>query len=558
MFSTIKSKLALMVGLYIFILLIICGVSIYTTNKIQHELHQVTAEDIPLTKKITHVLEGQAETAIVLEQIMVSYLENDVIPIDKAEKFLALSEKEKGALQGTEQFLDQLIADYAGGAPEALLTLQPKMHQITQLFDQYFLQARHVLEVLENEGFAASKDELHKVEEDGGRLTRSLGEFLLAVELMTEDALLGVEAHEQQLLSTLIFLGVGSIVLGSLGGLLVARSILKPLGAEPHVLSRLSGRIAEGDLRLDSADTSGAVGVYHSIVQMRDNLRELVIDIDNASAQVLSNAEKSMAMNELSDDAIKGQHEETEMVATAVQEMSSTVQEIASSASQTADATQTLLDSTEAGTQTVNRAVDAMNALVEDINTTNQHITELKENASNIGSVLEVIKSIAEQTNLLALNAAIEAARAGEQGRGFAVVADEVRSLAQRTQASTAEINAMVGKIQSGTDTAVSAIQQSVSSMGGALSLVNDSGECLHDANTGMQHINDMNTQVATAAEEQSSVVEEVTRNIEAINQLTFETSNASNSSKEAVTNLVAVANQLVEKVHRFNVGKSA
>lgn len=553
--STVKAKLVLMVALFVTLLLIISTVSLIAAKAIQTELHQVTENDIPLTKKISHILEGQAESAIQLERIMVSYLENNALPVEYVAKFDSFVSKERLELTDAESFVDAMAAkDLKGIEAEMVLSLQPKIHEIAKQFDLYVEHANHMLDVLDRDGFQAAKDQLHQVEDEGQHLTEQLGQFLFSVEDMTEHALLAVEEHEKSLIKTLLILSVFTVGFGFTSGVILVRSILNPLGAEPSILSTVSTRIAEGDLREHECDLEDQKGVYQSIISMSTNLRGMVLDITQASAEVSTNAEQAAAMNEVSNTAVKGQRDETGMVATAVQEMASTVQEIASSANLTAESTRELLSSTQAGAETVNQAVGAMNSLVEDINQTNTHIEDLKENAQAIGTVLEVIQGIAEQTNLLALNAAIEAARAGDQGRGFAVVADEVRSLAQRTQASTEEIDQMIEKIQTGTEVSVESMQKSVASVNDAVGLVEQSGDCLRETNTGMNHINDMNTQVAAAAEEQASVVEEISRNIESINNLTMETTEASHGSKEAVDRLVHLANSLKTSVNRFVV----
>jgi methyl-accepting chemotaxis protein len=241
-------------------------------------------------------------------------------------------------------------------------------------------------------------------------------------------------------------------------------------------------------------------------------------------------------------------------VATAINQMSAKVQEVARNAVEAASAAQQADQTFNEGKLVVDRVIGAIGDLSNEVEKASGVIKQLETESNNIGSVLDVIKSIAEQTNLLALNAAIEAARAGEQGRGFAVVADEVRTLAGRTQSSTQEIEEMISKLQAGTSNAVKVMDQGMSMSRVGVDQAALAGEALQTINTAVEHISVMNSQIASAAEEQSSVTEEINRSIISINQVADQTSSGAQQTAAASDDLAKLTEQLKGLVDHFKV----
>lgn len=280
-----------------------------------------------------------------------------------------------------------------------------------------------------------------------------------------------------------------------------------------------------------------------------------VIRSNKGTAEHLSNVTSQMQIQ--SDQAREGvsrQQLETDQIATAINQMTATVQEVARSATDAAAAAGQADQEANNGRNVVTQTVDSIQTLAKHVESAADVIQQLEVDTSEIGSVLDVIKGIADQTNLLALNAAIEAARAGEQGRGFAVVADEVRTLASRTQESTEEINAMIEKLQSGAKHAVSTMETGRDQARSGVEQALLAGQSLDSITQSVATINDMNTHIASAAEEQSSVSEEINRNVVNISQVANETASNVSQVVEQSSELGNLASSLRSEVEQFKI----
>lgn len=286
----------------------------------------------------------------------------------------------------------------------------------------------------------------------------------------------------------------------------------------------------------------------------RKGFTEVVESIKGNAAQLASAAEELSAITEQSSKGVVRQQSETQQVATAMNEMSATVQEVAKNAASAATAASEADEQAKNGHAVVNDTVTTITALANEVSLTADVIERLKGDSLSIGAVLDVIRDIAEQTNLLALNAAIEAARAGEQGRGFAVVADEVRTLASRTQQSTQEINEMIERLQSGANEAVTAMEQGRSKAEATVEQAQKAGAALNAITEVVYNIKAMNMQIASAADEQSATAEEINRNIVNISEVADETASGSQQTAIASDELARLAVDLQEKVDKFQI----
>ncbi|WP_207816490.1 methyl-accepting chemotaxis protein [Pseudomonas sp. BNK-6] len=330
------------------------------------------------------------------------------------------------------------------------------------------------------------------------------------------------------------------------------RSITLPIDNALHAAEA----IAEGNLTqpitVDGRDEAGRL--LQAMLTMQEKLRDTLQRISGSAGQLASAAEE---LNSVTDESARGltrQDNEIEQAATAVNEMTSAVEEVARNAVSTSEASQNATQSAGDGRDKVQETVSAIERMTGDVQDTASLIGELANESRDIGKVLDVIRGLADQTNLLALNAAIEAARAGEAGRGFAVVADEVRALAHRTQQSTSEIERMIGSIQSGTEQAVESMRNSTERADSTLNIARSAGQSLDTINSAINEINQRNLVIASAAEEQAQVAREVDRNLVNIRDLSVQSTTGANQTRSASSELSILAADLNNLVTRFQL----
>ncbi|MEH8121462.1 methyl-accepting chemotaxis protein [Aeromonas veronii] len=333
---------------------------------------------------------------------------------------------------------------------------------------------------------------------------------------------------------------------------IVGNRVTKPLADAVLALNDIAN--GDGDLtqrlKVQSQDEIGQLAsAFNRFVE---RIQSVVSQVGETSNHLFSAVDKLHHLSEHYDHQMQGHSRETDQVVTAVTEMSSTAQEVAASASNAATATSDAARESDAARGVVSGAINSINRLVGEVHTASGVIEQLAQETAKIGSVVEVIRGIAEQTNLLALNAAIEAARAGEQGRGFAVVADEVRSLAGRTQQSTKEINEMLQRLQGGVKQAVEVMQASEDRSQETVQEASHIASSLDSMVMAVSTINDMNIQIATAAEEQHAVSEEINKNLVAIQQIVSELTSAAVESNSTTRDLASTGDKLRKLVSQF------
>lgn len=350
-----------------------------------------------------------------------------------------------------------------------------------------------------------------------------------------------------------ITLGIGLITC-ALIAILFPGMVTRPLNRMIGAIDDLASGDGDLTLRLDVGSKDELGTLSSSLNLFLDKLHGLISKLAGTASQVRSSAQQLLDLNEQTQSLVTTQHTSTDMVATAMNQMSSTVHDVAQSASSAAQAARQADADASNGSNLVKSSTESIINLAQDVERAAKVIHTLETEVESVGSVLDVIRGIAEQTNLLALNAAIEAARAGEQGRGFAVVADEVRTLASRTKESTQEIQKMIESLQQGARNAVMVMNSGQENTKISVERAESAGTSLLEITNAVASISDMNIQIASAAEEQSIVTEDVNKNITEISMIAENTAQISTQAAQASSELAAYAEELDRIVKNFTI----
>ncbi|XSG84569.1 MAG: methyl-accepting chemotaxis protein [Methylohalobius sp. ZOD2] len=369
-----------------------------------------------------------------------------------------------------------------------------------------------------------------------------------AQEAFAPEAAISREITVAAIILTVIIAAAAVIV-----GLFFAMGLTRPLLRLNEVIKRVATH-NDLTLRAESASRDEIGTMAHAFNAMLEKFEGLIQQIIGSTGQLAAASEELSAVARDSAGNVHHQRRETDQVATAINQMTATVQEVASNASAAADSASQAHREARNGKSVVESASRAIAQLAKEIEDAAGVVKEVGHDSENIGTVLDVIKGIAEQTNLLALNAAIEAARAGEQGRGFAVVADEVRTLASRTQESTKEIEAMIDKLQSGARNAVGVMEESREQAQRGVQQADQAAQALEAITRAVATINEVNIQIASAVEEQSTVSEEINRNVTNISQISEQTASGTEQTTAAADDLAHLATELQQLISQFKI----
>ncbi|WP_183142761.1 methyl-accepting chemotaxis protein [Pseudomonas syringae group genomosp. 3] len=399
-------------------------------------------------------------------------------------------------------------------------------------------------------------DPLNVKPEDWFNLATSRIDLMAQVEAELGQNVVSLATAARSSAQSSLYVAVATVVLMLIVVLWLASVIIRNIKVAVVDVNRtliaLSTRDLTARTRYVGKDEFGEIS--RNLDNMAQQISDVIRDIGSATAQVATAAEQSSAVALQTSQNVAQQRQGTDQVATAISEMSATVKDVARSTTDAAAMSQRVNTSTVQGKAEIENTISLIQGLSLQAEQTSQIIGELKGESNAISSVLDVIRGVADQTNLLALNAAIEAARAGEQGRGFAVVADEVRNLAKKTQESTVSIQNMIANLQSGSERAATSMQETLGKAQAGASSVVRAGELLEEIAEGIASISDRNIQVASAAEEQSLVAEEIHRNVDDINSLVIQVSAGAEQTAVTSRELARLAEQQQGLVGRFRV----
>lgn len=523
-------------------------------NSIGHHISQIEQQYIPLTKKITLLTEHQLKQEIEFERAYRFALE--VNKVASAHEHFIETKNAFGQLSNTidediKLILNELAHDINATDNEKSKQEFTALTQQVELFKSHHHdwanEILHLFTVLENGNVNNVFEQSEQAEKHALELEHEVHNLLTKIESFTENAIHALNEEDHNALLAGIILVAFSLLMSIILTKLVTANLKEDLDELKSTISRISA----GDLL---TKVNSKLGQEFGIDDMRQNLQSTMLAVQSGANEMMGASHELADVSNSVMQNVNRQAEEVELVSVAMAEMEATSMEVARHAENTQGLTMIAAQKANESRDITAKAMTSMSDLSASLHESSQNIQELDQHSANISSVLTVIKGIADQTNLLALNAAIEAARAGEQGRGFAVVADEVRTLAQRTQDSTIEIEEMVNLFTQGTTQAVQVIEVNSEHGESSHNATRESNHKIEDIQAAMEDINDMNSQIATAAEEQSCTSQELSKNTVTISELSAENIDSFARVSASSEQLSSLADQLNNKIAKFQL----
>lgn len=556
---TIKAKIYGILAVFISALLICIIYALNSMNQIGEELTTIAEKDIPLMHVVSKITIHQLEQAINFERALRFGEKMDTD--SKAENHFSEAVKtftnfsqqiNKEFNSGEKIATNAMVLSHNNSEHQEFKQIADILKRVEKEYKEYVQHAEHAIALIKQRRFPEAFEAAEGIEKEEKSINQELETLQVKIEQFTKAATLNAEHHEQSAFTTLSITGLVAVLLGIAIALPVTGSITRGLRDAICVAQSVAAGNLTEEVHVEGSDEIAQL--LRALSDMRNKLHQIINEMNQASTELASSAEELAAVSEDTNRTLHEQQSEVQQAATAINEMSATVQEVARSAQNTASSAAQANTEAHQGQIEVSNTIESIGSLASAVENATRVIHQVGEDSNNISTVLDVIKSIAEQTNLLALNAAIEAARAGEQGRGFAVVADEVRTLAKRTQESTQEIEDVITRLQDSSTNAVKAMETGRNQAEASVDQAAKAGTSLEAITQAIGHISDMNIQIASASEEQSSVAEEINRNITAINAVAEQNAAASNQVTASSEELSRLACNLQSHIAQFEV----
>jgi methyl-accepting chemotaxis protein len=533
----IRSRLLMAFTIIIFLLVCLGGVTMSAMKDIRANSEMIETNILPAITSL-----GDVNSNLMRVRIFTLRLLNETNEENKKNTLAALESIKKEVAQYRSEYESTIYLD-----SERRLFEEFKKAEATY----YKLQGDVSLLSVQGNKEAASAliADMNQAADDMVRLLKAI---VIANQEGANEASADSLKEYNESFTLIIFIIVIAAAIASIIAVVLSKSINTPL--QNAVIS--AEAIAKGDLTqpITAQGDDELTRLTNALKVMQGNLREAIVHIGDSSSQLASAAEELSSVTESSSNGLMLQNEEIQQAAAAITEMSTAVDEVARTAQQTSEASAESAKLAAEGKARVGDTTAVILDMNKEMTTSTRVINQLAEQVASIGQILDVIRAVAEQTNLLALNAAIEAARAGEAGRGFAVVADEVRSLAHRTQESTGEIETMVRQVQLSANEAVSSMESTSQKTNQAQTVAAEAAKALEQITARIIAISDSNHIIASAAEEQSNVAKEIDGNITTISDLAAQTVVGANQTSASTAELTRLAIELNELVVKFKV----
>lgn len=556
---SLSKKITIVGAVPIFLMVWSMIISITQVQSIGKDLVSIAEYDLPLSNSLSIVTEHQLEQAIQFEKILhySAYMNSKPSALTRLntakDKFYTLAKKVKKELKDSvllaekakaHTSIDEEISEFA--------MVKRQLGKIIHEYDEYYNHADEAILEISAGNLEHAEELAEKVEHEEEQIAEEITALSHEIHSFTEASALKAEHHEEQVIINLTILVIFATLLSALLSWFISRSINIRL----IELMAIVKTVSSGDLTADISDVGKdeITELKKGVAEMRDSLLRT---INSISEQTITLNTTSDVLSENSKESVNNSHSqqhELEQLASSMNEMASASQDVANNINDTAEIANNAQQETDSAKEKLSTLLNDIQNLSEQFSVAEQAISVVRAESENINSVLDVIKGIADQTNLLALNAAIEAARAGEQGRGFAVVADEVRTLATRTQQSTTEINKTIEKLQQGSLAAVEVMQQSSKQVQNMVDEGIKVRDSLLQASESVTHISDMSRQVATATEEQSVATEEINRNVVNITAMGEGVINSTNEISASTTDISNVSAHFIKLIKEFKI----